>query len=148
MGTVTAAYRLAVLAVFLFVRTCPARHTHLAATFLMLAWFAYNMMRGLLFGPDLVVALGVLDFAGAIFAFALYLNRPAWWKPLLGFLFLCQSATHAMFLSVSPDGDPGWAYTVALNLLFIGELAVVAAPAALFQLQRMRSRRVGRLTKA
>lgn len=149
MGIVTAAYGLAVLAVFLFVRSYPARHAHLAATFMILAWFAYNMLRDLIYGADLIVALGVLDFAGALFAFMLYLSRPAWWKSLLGFLFLCQSATHAVFLSMSPNSEPDWIYTLTLNLLFLGELATVAAPAALFHIQRIRNRRrLGGLTKA
>lgn len=140
MDVAAAFYGLAVLAVFLFVRTGPSRHVHWASTFMMVSWFAYNVAIKALPRLDLVTILGVLDFAGAVFALGLYLSRPAWWKAVLAALFLIQSAAHMVFLGLAPTPDEVYAYRLTLNLLFIGELLAVAAPVAVFHLRRRRAR--------
>ena len=141
MDVAAAFYGLAVLAVFLFVRTGPSRHVHWASTFMMVSWFAYNVAIKALPRLDLVTSLGVLDFVGAVFALGLYLSRPAWWKGVLAALFLIQSAAHMVFLGVVPP-TPAEVYTyrLTLNLLFVAELLVVAAPVAVFHVRRRRAR--------
>ena len=144
MDVTAAFYGLAVLAVFLFVRTGPSRHVHLAATFLMISWFAYNVAIKALPRLDLITNLGLLDFIGAVLALGLYLSRPAWWKAVLAGLFLVQSAAHMAFLAIDPAPAEVYAYRLTLNVLFIAELVTVAAPVAIFHLRRRRARRGGR----
>lgn len=142
MDVAAAFYGLAVLAVFLFVRTGPSRHVHWAATFLMVSWFAYNVAIKALPRLDLVTSLGALDFVGAVFALGLYLSRPAWWKVVLAALFLIQSAAHMVFLALAPTPAEVYAYRLTLNLLFVAELLVVAGPVVVFHLRRRRARNI------
>jgi hypothetical protein len=97
------------------------------AVMLMLMWSASNVLSLAYSPPESMGLYPLMDGMGGAIAAFIYYRRPQIWKLALAYCFLTQTILHVVFWG---RGDMSytsvWNYTLALNLLFLMQLACVA----------------------